>query len=729
VAIDPNNLQGTAHVTFDDEFNSLSLWSPTNTSGTWETTFWYNDPNGNGSTLSGNGEQEWYINSNYGPTSSVKPWTVSNGVLTLTAAPASSAISSQINGYSYTSGEINSYHSFSQTYGYFEMRAQLPSGQGFWPAFWLMPEDGSWPPELDVMEVLGNNTSVLYNTVHSMQTGSHVATGDGGVTVADMSTGYHTYGVDWESDYITFYFDGQAIYKTATPADMHGPMYMIANLAAGGYWPGNVTPGSVGHMNIDYIRAYASGAAAGSTTPPSSGGSTDTGSAGAGSGSATTPPPSSTTGQTYNSDNAGDHWTGTSANDVFNMGRGGDWVTGNGGNDTFKFAGVPWAGGHITDFNAGDVLDLSAMFKAYGYSGSNPLADGHLKFVSDGAGGTQVWVNLDGLPAGTGGNWMVTDLDHVDPSTLAVSNLQITVGSSSSSSGGGSSSTAPPATSGTTGQTYTSDNAGDHWTGTSGNDVFNMGRGGDVLTGNGGNDTFKVSGVPWAGGHITDFNAGDALDLSAMFKNYGYTGSNPLSDGHLKFVSDGAGGTQVWVNLDGLPAGTGGNWMVTDLDHVASSSLAYANGVITVGGSSSTGGGSSSTTPPASSTTGQTYTSDNNGDHWVGTAGNDTFNVGRGGDWITGNGGNDTFVFHETPWSGGHITDFQSGDTMDLTGLLAASGYKSGDAVAQGFLKVTADSAGEAQVWSHLGSQWWLVDTLDHVSTSSVHVNGAFITG
>ena len=748
MAIDPNNLAGTAHVTFDDEFNSLSLWSPSNPTGTWATTFWYQDPNGNGSTLAGNGEQEWYINSNYGPTSSVKPWTDSNGVLTLTAAPASAATSSQINGYSYTSGEVNTYHSFSQLYGYFEMKAQLPAGQGFWPAFWLMPENGAWPPELDVMEVLGNATTTLYNTVHSEATGTHTATGDGGVTVADMSTGYHTYGVDWEPDFITFYFDGQAIYKTATPADMNTPMYMIANLAAGGYWPGNVTPGSVGQMNIDYIRAYASGAAAGGSTPtaptapaapttpttPTNGGSSST---------PTTPAAPSTstssTGQTFTSDNAGDHWTGTTGNDVFNMGRGGDVVTGNGGTDTFRFAEVPWAGGHITDFGGQDVLDL-AFLKTYGYTGSNPIADGHVKLVADGQGGTQVWADLDGLPVGSG-TWLVTTLDHIGAANLSWQN-GVLVDPPSGGSGSGSSTapstpTTPSAPSSSTGQTFTSDNAGDHWTGTAGNDTFNLGRGGDVVTGGGGNDTFKFAQVPWAGGHITDFSAGDTLDLSAMFKAYGYTGANPLADGHLKFVSDGAGGTQVWVDLDGLPVGTGGTWLVTDLDHVASSSLSVSGGVITESGSptstgsgsSSTGGSSTAGGGSSSTTAGQTFTSDNNGDHWTGTAGNDTFILGRGGDVVTGNGGNDTFVQHETPWTAGHITDFSAGDTMDLSGMLAIDGYKSGDAVAEGYLKITADAAGEAQIWSHLGGQWWLVDTLDHVAPSSLHVNGAFITG
>jgi Ca2+-binding RTX toxin-like protein len=263
-------------------------------------------------------------------------------------------------------------------------------------------------------------------------------------------------------------------------------------------------------------------------------------------------------------------------------------------------------------------------------------------------------------------------------------------------------------------------------TGTSGNDVFNLGRGGDHVTGGGGADVFKFAEVPWAGGHITDFGSDDVLDLSAMFAKYGYTNNNTFSDGHLWAGSDGAGGTQIWFDMDGLSSGSGA-WLVTTLDHVSPSSLSISNGLITEGGSGSSS--SSSSTAASTGTSGQAYWDDNNGDWVTGTSGNDTFNLGRGGDHVTGNGGNDTFVFHETPWNGGHITDFSAGDTLDLSGMLAGDGYTGGDAVAEGYLAVTADSAGEAQIWSHLNGQWWLVDTLDHVAPSSLHVNGAFITG
>ena len=267
------------------------------------------------------------------------------------------------------------------------------------------------------------------------------------------------------------------------------------------------------------------------------------------------------------------------------------------------------------------------------------------------------------------------------------------------------------------GQIFTSDNAGDHWTGTAGNDVFNLGRGGDVVTGNGGNDTYKFAEVPWAGGHITDFNAGDVLDLTGLDPTTGDTGSDGFADGYLKITDDGHGDAQVWASFSSDGANP---WLVTTLDGVSASSLTHQGDVITVG---SGGGG----------TPGQTFTSDNAGDHWVGTAGDDTFHIGRGGDVVTGAGGADTFAFAETPWAGAEITDFghAQGDRIDVSGLLQASGYHGSDAMADGYLKLTDSSAG-AQLWSDLNQPgndgWWLVATLDGVSSSSLHYSGGMLT-
>ena len=149
-------------------------------------------------------------------------------------------------------------------------------------------------------------------------------------------------------------------------------------------------------------------------------------------GSSTTPgsstsgaSPPGVTGQTFWADNSGDWLTGTAGDDTFNLGRGGDHVTGAGGNDTFKFAQVPWARAEITDFHSGDLIDLSGMFASVGYATSDPVADGRLWVGSDGADGTQIWFNTNGL-TNISGSWQLLELDHVNPASLHVSGAFIT---------------------------------------------------------------------------------------------------------------------------------------------------------------------------------------------------------------------------------------------------------------------------------------------------------------
>jgi hypothetical protein len=335
-----------------------------------------------------------------------------------------------------------------------------------------------------------------------------------------------------------------------------------------------------------------------------------------------------------------------------------------------------------------------------------------------------------------------------------------TVGQSSSSqavvqtyainSSGGSSGGGDTGGGGTTGQTFTSDNNGDHWVGTSGDDTFNLGRGGDVVTGNGGNDTYKFAEIPWAGGHITDFNAGDVLDLTGLAISAGDSGdSDPYAHGVLKITGDSAGNAQVWAQYSPETRAPSGWWLVETLDGVAPGSLQHSGDLITV-----SPGGAVSTSDPnyvapsnvtsitltgsqqhidASATHGVTITSNNTGNVLIGGSGDDVFHLGRGGDSATGGAGADTFAYAETPWAAGHITDFNGseGDVIDVRGMLAASGYTGSDPFTDGYLRIT-DSASGAQIWSDVNqpgnTDWWLVGTIDGVSTSSLHYSGGLIT-
>jgi hypothetical protein len=258
-------------------------------------------------------------------------------------------------------------------------------------------------------------------------------------------------------------------------------------------------------------------------------------------------------GQVLTSDQYADTLTGGAGADTLNAGQGPDQLTGAGGGDVFTFKDLPWNAGHVTDFAVGtDRLDLSALFQASGYAGSNPMADGYVSLQPDGAGGTVVFYDTDGPSSGNTIQFRITDLDHVATGGLDWAQLAGGTGGS------------PP------GQVLTSEQYADTLTGGAGADTLNAGQGPDRLTGAGGGDHFVFAALPWNAGHITDFTPGtDVLDLRPLFQQAGYSGANPLADGHLEFRSDGAGDTQVYVDPDGPNSSPEWPFLITTLDHVS----------------------------------------------------------------------------------------------------------------------------------------------------------------
>ena len=180
---------------------------------------------------------------------------------------------------SYTSGRISTQNLKTFTYGRFEVRAKVPNGQGYLPAFWLMANDenvyGQWPRcgEIDCMEVMGQDTNKLYGTIHY---GNPHAESQGTYTIEDgkesFSDGFHTFTCDWEPGKITWYVDGKKYHEESNwhsttegqgtltyPAPFDQPFYIILNLAVGGSWVGNPNEETSFVNNpfvVDYVRVY-----------------------------------------------------------------------------------------------------------------------------------------------------------------------------------------------------------------------------------------------------------------------------------------------------------------------------------------------------------------------------------------------------------------------------------------------------------------------------------------
>jgi len=180
---------------------------------------------------------------------------------------------------SYTSGRVNTQNKHDFKYGLFEARVKVPKGQGFLPAFWMMPTNenlyGQWPRcgEIDIMEVLGNKTDTSYGTIHY---GNPHSESQGKYTLAqgtkDFSQEYHVFDVEWMPGKINWYVDGKLIHteddwysategqgEISYPAPFDQPFYIILNLAVGGSWPGNpdaTTDIKNSAFYIDYVKAF-----------------------------------------------------------------------------------------------------------------------------------------------------------------------------------------------------------------------------------------------------------------------------------------------------------------------------------------------------------------------------------------------------------------------------------------------------------------------------------------
>jgi beta-glucanase (GH16 family) len=158
----------------------------------------------------------------------------------------------------YRSGMIVSARSFSQRYGYFELRARLPRGKGMWPAFWLLPKPtGKWPPELDVMELFGSEPDTVLMGQHWRDAAGRERKRIGSWTGPDFTAGFHSFGLSWGPESIVWYVDGVERYRSVRNIPTE-EMYVLVNLAVGGEAPGDpdATTPFPSRMEVDYVRVW-----------------------------------------------------------------------------------------------------------------------------------------------------------------------------------------------------------------------------------------------------------------------------------------------------------------------------------------------------------------------------------------------------------------------------------------------------------------------------------------
>ncbi len=254
----PRMLGHTLHLAFADEFDTLSLRR--NGAGTWSTSFGYGGIDEY--TLPANSELQLYVDENFTGSGDepmgFQPFEVRDGMVDIIGNRVTEEQSRRMWSFGYTSGLLTTRESFSQQYGYFEMRARLPAEHGMWPAFWLLPVTKGWPPEIDIMEALGREPDAYYAGIHAEQADGQRIDDVSRVTIPGPIGEFHVYGVLWDRRHLTFYLDGRVVRRLRTPDDMHQPMYILVNMAIGGNWAESPQPHTrlPARMTVDYVHAY-----------------------------------------------------------------------------------------------------------------------------------------------------------------------------------------------------------------------------------------------------------------------------------------------------------------------------------------------------------------------------------------------------------------------------------------------------------------------------------------
>ena len=188
-----------------------------------------------------------------------------NGNLAITAREESYM------GSAYTSGRIKTQGLFEQAFGRFEARIKLPTGQGVWPAFWMLGNDidaVGWPEcgEIDIMEYRGQEPSLVLGTIHGP--GYSAASGVSGrysLQGGRFDTDFHVFAIEWTEDGIDWFVDDNH-YHSVDRSEPGGrwvfdhPFFILLNVAVGGGFVGPPNESTVfpQAMLVDWVRVYQS---------------------------------------------------------------------------------------------------------------------------------------------------------------------------------------------------------------------------------------------------------------------------------------------------------------------------------------------------------------------------------------------------------------------------------------------------------------------------------------
>jgi beta-glucanase (GH16 family) len=185
---------------------------------------------------------------NSGTAYSASNVSVLNGLLSLniTAQP--------FDGRAYTSGAVTTQGkvSLSPQGTWVEVRAKMIPGRGFQSSVWLLPVDGTWPPEIDIVEARGSDLWNVALTWHWSYPGGYSPL----IKSVNNHAQWHRYAIWWDRSQIIWYIDGTQVRRVTTNIPQKN-MYLIINpTCAASSWMGSPDASSVfpSTMQVDWVN-------------------------------------------------------------------------------------------------------------------------------------------------------------------------------------------------------------------------------------------------------------------------------------------------------------------------------------------------------------------------------------------------------------------------------------------------------------------------------------------
>lgn len=172
-------------------------------------------------------------------------------------------------GSNYTSARMITRAKKSFKYGRIDIRAKLPTGQGIWPALWMLGSNigtVGWPAcgEIDIMELIGKSPNKVYGTLHwGASVASHQSSGNNYTLSSGIfNDQFHVFSMVWDANQIQLFVDDNPAYFTKNINDnalpFNNDFFFIFNVAVGGDWPGSPdgTTQFPQRMIVDYVRVF-----------------------------------------------------------------------------------------------------------------------------------------------------------------------------------------------------------------------------------------------------------------------------------------------------------------------------------------------------------------------------------------------------------------------------------------------------------------------------------------